>query len=121
MIDLIGNSNITIALISLLGGAISVISALIIGILGFKTSQIGASDEIASGSKTLLGEYRLELDKLHTEIKNLKIAYEIEINSLLFKYATLELKYDTLVTEHLLSIECNHELAKRLAELEKKE
>jgi hypothetical protein len=103
--------------VSLLGALLTLIGTITTAYLSVKNAQVGASDEIATGSATLLGQYRLELDRLKLEIVDLRK-----------QYAALQVKYDydikLLRDIHELAVDTLHKeniaLRERVRGLEKK-
>jgi hypothetical protein len=107
----------TVAIIALVGTALSLIGTITVAYLSVRNTQMGASDEIATGSATLLGQYRLELDRLKLEIADLRK-----------QYTALQAKYDydikLLRDIHELAVDTLHKeniaLRERVRGLEKK-
>jgi len=63
---------VIVATISVIVAGISFIGTVVVALVGFKSTQVGASDEIASGATALLVQYRQELTDVQTEVKDLK-------------------------------------------------
>ena len=126
---------------------ISLVGTVLVGAWNVRSAMVSAADEISSGAKTLLAEYRIELTKAQTDIGDLEIEikkykYELdemratmtemevmhekeikelqcEINKISTDYAILEQKHNNLVEAYnQKDCENNHLLA-RIEKLEK--
>lgn len=140
MEEIINSSAFWVAIISLIG-------TILVAAWNVRSAMVGAADEISTGAKTLLAEYRMELTKAQTDITDLEkeikeykdeldemrstmtemeVLHEKELKKLQEEiekistdYAVLEQKHNDLVKAYnQKDCENNHLLA-RIEKLEK--